>query len=716
MYILHPKNSINLKLKIMRSYYIFGVLIFLFMSSITKAENTEQNPFFMEWNTPHQTIPFELIKVEHYMPAIELGLKEAYAEVDAIINNPEEPTFENTILAMELSGKQLNKVTRVMFNLSGTMTSPELMACLREASPKLSEFSSYVSLNPKLFEKVKKLYNKRAELNLDPESLKLLEDSYLGFQRSGANLEGDDKIRYAEINAELSQLSLSFGDNVLNETNAYTLHITKEEDLAGLPPYVIEAADNLAKSNNKEGWVFSLQFPSFFPLLKYADNREIRKEIYYANATKANKDNEYNNQEVVKKITSLRLELANLLGFNSYADFVLDRRMAKSAETVNNFINELHLASKPKAIEDYEEVKAFAKKLGFEGELKNWDWSYYTEKLKEEKFGFKEDDIKPYFQLEKVTEGVFSLFNKLYGITFKANPEIQVYHEDVKVFEVYGADNSFLGVLYQDFHPRASKRAGAWSNDFRPQSNVNGEFITPQVYIVGNFTKPTETTPALITHNEVQTYLHEMGHALHGLFSNVTYESMAGTNVYWDFVELPSMVHENWAYEKEWLDTFVVHYKTGEKIPNELLGKLIEAKNFQSATGSERQLSLGMCDMAWHSITKPVTESVKDFESEAMSSTSLFPRIEETSTSTAFSHIFSGGYAAGYYSYKWGEVLDADAFAYFKEKGIFSKEVAGKFRKEVLSKGGTKHPMELYVNFRGQEPSIDGLLERSGLK
>ena len=700
----------------MKKNYILSIFILLFMTTITKAENTEQNPFLIEYDTPHQTIPFNLIKVEHYTPALDIALEEAYKEMNVIINNTEEPTFENTILAMEMGGELLNKVTRVMFNLSSTMASSELMACLRDASPKLSKFGSYISLNPELFAKVKILYNKRDELNLDSESLKLLEDSYLGFQRSGANLEGDDKIRYAEINAELSQLSLSFGDNLLNDVNAFEYHITKEEDLAGLPPFVVEAAASLAKSKEKEGWMFSLQFPSFYPLLKYADNREIRKEIYFANATRANKDNKNNNQEVVKKITTLRLERANLLGFKSYADYVLDRRMAKSAEIVNNFINELHIASRPKAQDDFEEVKAFARKLGFEGELRNWDWSYYSEKLKVEKFGFKEDDIKPYFQLEKVTKGVFSLFNTLYGITFKANPDIPVYHEDVKAFEVYDADDSFLGILYQDFHPRASKRGGAWSNDFRPQSNVNGKFITPQVYIVGNFTKPTETTPALITHNEVQTYLHEMGHALHGLFSNVTYSSMAGTSVYWDFVELPSNVHENWAYEKEWLDTFVVHYQTGEKIPDELLQKLIDAKNFQSASGSERQLSLGMCDMAWHSITEPVTESVKDFESKAMSPTSLFPRIEETSTSTAFGHLFNGGYAAGYYSYKWGEVLDADAFAYFKEKGIFSKEVAGKFREEVLSKGGTKHPMELYVNFRGQEPSIDGLLERSGLK
>lgn len=686
------------------------------MSSTTKAENTKQNPFLIEWNTPHGTIPFELIKVEHYIPAIDIALKEARAEVDAIINNPEEPSFENTILALELSGKLLSKVSSVMYNLSSTLTNPELQQTLREVSPKMSEFSSYVSLNEKLFEKIKLIYAKKDDLNLDPESLELLENAYLGFVRSGANLEGDDKIRYAKINAELSQLSLKFGDNVLNETNDYTLHLTKEEEVAGLPEYALEASSQLAKENDKEGWMFNLQFPSFYPLYKFADNRKVRETIYMAYNTRANKDNEYNNQEVIRKITSLRLERAKLLGFNSYADYVLDRRMAESAENVNNFLNELHLASRDKSLEDYEEVKAFAKKLGFEGELKNWDWTYYTEKLKVEKFGFKEDDVKPYFQLEKVTEGVFALFNKLYGITFKPSTEIQVYHEDVNAFEVYEEDGSFLGVLYQDFHPRASKRGGAWCSDFRAQSNVGGKMINPIVYIACNFTKPTKTTPALITHNEVQTYLHEMGHALHGLFSDVRYQSMAGTNVYWDFVELPSMLNENWAYEKDWLDMFVVHYETGEKIPEELLQKIIEAKNFQSAWNSERQLSLGMCDMAWHSITEPVTESVAAFETKAMSPFTVFPKIEGTLTSTSFSHLFSGGYAAGYYSYKWGEVLDADAFAYFKEKGIFSREVAGKFRECVLSKGGTKHPMKLYVDFRGQEPTIDGLLERSGLK
>ncbi len=681
-----------------------------------KTQNTEQNPLLTEWNTPHQTIPFNATKIEHFTPALDKALEIAYTEIDEIIENTDEPTFANTILAMEESGQRLYLVNSIMEALGSSLSSPKLMECLKDAAPKMAKFSSYISLNEKLFEKVKKLYEKRSQLNLDSESLKLLEDNYTGFVRSGANLKGKDKKRYEEITADLSELSLTFGDNVLNDTNAFSYHITNEKDLAGLPDYVIEAAADLAKSKSKDGWMFSLQFPSFYPVLVHADNRKIRKDLFFANATRANQDNQYNNQEIIRKITALRLELANLLGFATFADYVLDQRMAKSVKAVTDFIQNLHHASKPKANEEFETVKKYAQKLGFKEELKNWDLAYYSEKLKQEKFGFKEEELKPYFRLEKVTEGVFGLFNTLYGISFKPNYNIQVYHEEVKVYEVFDADESLLGILYQDFHPRESKRNGAWCGHFVPQSKLNGKVVHPHVYIVGNFTKPTKTKPALLTHREVQTYLHEMGHAMHELLSNTTYPSLAGTNVYWDFVELPSQIHENWSYEKEWLNTFATHYETGEKIPEHLIHKIIEAKNFQAASASERQLSLGMCDMAWHSITEPIKISIKDFEHEAMKDASFFPRIEETSTSTSFGHLFSGGYAAGYYSYKWAEVLDADAYAYFKEHGIFSKEVGMKFRNEILSKGGSKHPMELYINFRGKEPSIDALLERSGLK
>jgi peptidyl-dipeptidase Dcp len=682
----------------------------------TNVIGADKNPLLEKWDTPYQTPPFDLIKVEHIKPAIKIALKEAYAEVNAIIEDKAIPTFENTILALELTGKNLSKIAGVMYNLNSTVTSPELMKVMRDLSPKMSEFSSYVSLEARLFKKIKSIYEKRAQLNLDAESLKLLEDNYKGFVRSGANLKGDAKKRYAKISSELSQLTLQFGENVLNETNTYSLHITNKEDLKGLPKHVIDGASFLAKNHKKEGWMFNLQFPSFYPFIQYGENRELRKELYMAYNTIAFKNNEFNNETILKKIADLRLESAQLLGFKSYADYILDERMAESQEKVNIFLEKLHKASKSNAIKDFEKVKNFAKKSGFKGELKQWDWSYYTEKLKAKQFGFKEENVKPYFQLEKVQKGIFDLANTLYGIKFKMNSDIQVYHEDVSVYEVYDKDNSFLGVLYLDFFPRESKREGAWNSSFRSQSNVNNNMIRPLSTIVCNFTKPTENTPALLTFREVQTFLHEFGHALHGLFANTVYESMSGTSVYWDFVELPSQLMENFAFEKEWLDTFVEHYKTGEKIPTELVQKLISARNFLAGTASERQLSLGMCDMSWHSITKPVSKfSVKEIENKAMSATSLFPALKETSTSTGFRHIFAGGYAAGYYSYKWAEVLDADAFNYFKEKGIFNKNIATSFRENVLSKGGTEHPMKLYVKFRGQEPSIEGLLKRSGL-
>ncbi len=699
----------------MKAPKLLGLLILLIMTT-TNVIGADKNPLLEKWNTPHQTPPFDLIKTEHIKPAMEIALKKAYTEINAIIDSKEKPTFKNTIVALELAGKSLNKVAYVMYNLNSTDTNPELMEIMRELAPQLSKFQTYVSLHPKLFEKIKVIYAKKAQLKLDAESARLLEENYKGFIRSGANLKGDAKKRYAEISAELARLTLEFGENVLNETNAYSLHVTDKKDLSGLPEHVITGAAYLAKQNKKEGWMFNLQFPSFYPFLKFGDNRKLREELYMAYNTRAFKDNEYNNETILKKIADLRLESAKLLGFESYADYVLDERMAQSKEKVNNFLEELHQASRPFALKEYKEVLELAKKSGFKGELKQWDWSYYTEKLKAKKFGFKESDVKPYFQLEKVTKGIFDLANTLYGISFKVNRDIQVYNKEVKAYEVYDKDDSFLGVLYMDFFPRQSKRGGAWSSSFRSQSNVNGKMIRPFKTVVCNFTKPTEDMPSLLTFGEVTTYLHEFGHALHGLFANTTYSSMSGTSVYRDFVELPSQVMENYAYEKEWLDTFAEHYKTGEKIPVDLVQKIIDARNFLAGSFSERQLSLGMCDMAWHSITKPVSDkSVKDIETESMAATSVFPTIKETSTSTAFNHIFSGGYAAGYYSYKWAEVLDADAFYYFKENGIFNKKIASSFREHILSKGGTEHPMKLYVKFRGKEPSIDGLLKRSGL-
>lgn len=692
------------------------MILFSIASSQGASEGTESNPLLMKWNTPHETAPFNLIKTENFVPAIDVALAEARKDVDAIINNPEPATFQNTIEALEVSGEQLDRVTGVLFNLNSAETNKELQAVAREVSPKLSEFGNYVSLNEDLFKRVKAVYDKRESLDLTPEQAKLLENSYKGFVRRGANLQGEAKKRYAEITTELAQLSLKFGENVLEETNAFELLITDEKDLSGLPEAVREAAQQLAKSKGKEGWMFNLQYPSYLPFMKYADNRELREKMYRAYTSRAFKDNDYNNEEIIHKIVNLRLEKANLLGFKSHADYVLSERMAETPEKVNSFLEELHEASKPYAEKEFKEVTDFAKANGLKGDLQRWDWAYYSEKLKADKYGFDEEEVKPYFQLEKVREGVFELAHRLYGLNFKENKDIQVYHPDVTAYDVFNEDGSFLSVLYLDFFPREGKRGGAWMNDFRAQSNINGKMERPIITVVTNFTKPTETKPSLLTFDEVETFLHEFGHSLHGMLANTVYPSMSGTGVYRDFVELPSQIMENWATEKEWLDLFAVHYQTGEKIPAELVDKLIKARNFQSGYLSERQLSFGMDDMAWHSITKPVTEDVISFERRVMDKTELFPHVDGSCFNTAFSHIFAGGYAAGYYGYKWAEVLDADAFSMFKKNGIFDKATAESFRKNILEKGGTQHPMKLYKAFRGQEPTVDALLERSGLK
>ncbi|WP_027585157.1 M3 family metallopeptidase [Prolixibacter bellariivorans] len=692
------------------------MILFSIASSQGASEGTESNPLLMKWNTPHETAPFNSIKTEDFVPAIDVALTEARKDVDAIINNSDPATFQNTIEALEVSGEKLDRVAGVLFNLNSAETNKELQAVAREVSPKLSEFGNYVSLNEDLFKRVKAVYDKRESLDLTAEQAKLLENSYKGFVRRGANLQGEAKKRYAEITTELAQLSLKFGENVLEETNAFELLITDEKDLSGLPEAVREAAEQLAKSKGKEGWMFNLQYPSYLPFMKYADNRELREKMYKAYTSRAFKDNEYNNEETIHKIVNLRLEKANLLGFKSHADYVLSERMAETPEKVNSFLEELHEASKPYAEKEFKEVTDFAKAKGLKGDLQRWDWAYYSEKLKTEKFGFDEEEVKPYFQLEKVREGVFELAHRLYGLNFKENKDIQVYHPDVTAYDVFNEDGSFLSVLYLDFFPRDGKRGGAWMNDFRAQSNINGKMERPIITVVTNFTKPTETKPSLLTFDEVETFLHEFGHSLHGMLANTVYPSMSGTGVYRDFVELPSQIMENWATEKEWLDLFAVHYKTGEKIPAELVHKLIEARNFQSGYLSERQLSFGMDDMAWHSITKPVTDDVISFEQRVMSKMELFPHVEGSCFNTAFSHIFAGGYAAGYYGYKWAEVLDADAFSMFKKNGIFDRATAESFRKNILEKGGTKHPMELYKAFRGQEPTVEALLERSGLK
>ncbi len=700
----------------MQKLSIAGILILAGLITINmKNDNTGANPLLTEWKTKHETPPFNEIRNEHFLPAIDQLLADAKTEVDAIINNPETPTFNNTILALEESGKKLSRATTILFNLNSAETDEIIQTITREVSPKLSAYQNYVSLNEKLFQRVKTVNDRKAQYNLDAESLKLLDDSYKGFVRSGANLEGSAKERFAQINTELSELSLKFGENVLAETNAYQLLITDKNDLSGLPESEIEAAAQLAQSKKKEGWMFNLQGPGYIAFMKFAAKRKLREEMYKAYNSRAFHKNDHNNEEIIRKIVNLRLERAKLLGYQNHSAYVLEERMAENPGKVNAFLNQLHEASRPSALQDLADVTRYAKDHGFNDKLDRWDWSYWSEKLKNERYGFDEQEVKPYFKLENVITGIFDLANRLYGISFRHSPAIQVYHPDVKAYEVFDKNGTFLSILYLDFFPRDGKRGGAWMTEYRGQSNLTGKNVRPFVSIVTNFTKPTDTKPSLLTFYEVSTFLHEFGHGLHGMLANTVYEGLSGTAVYRDFVELPSQIMENWAIEKEFLDMFATHYQTGEKIPSELVQKLIKSKNFLAGTQSERQLSFGMNDMAWHSITQPFLGNVADFEKVALSATDIFPSLEGYCISTSFSHIFAGGYAAGYYGYKWAEVLDADAFSVFKNNGIFDRATADSFRKNILEKGGTAHPMVLYKAFRGQEPSITPLLEREGL-
>jgi len=674
------------------------------------------NPLLSAHNTLHNSVPFDLIKPEHFESAFETLLIEAREELKQIWENTDKPTFDNTLLALENSGAQLGHVAGILYNLNVAETGEAIQEATRNISPKLAEFSSDIVLNEKLFLRIKEVYENTDLSTLSTEDAKLLDKTYKDFLRNGANLDDEAKKRYRGITQELSQLTVDFGENVLAETNDYILHITKEEDLSGLTPDLIEQAKADAENRKLDGWVITLQFPSFGPFLKYANNRELRKEVSYAYGTRALKDNKYNNTGIIQKIVSLRLELANILGFDTYADFVLSNRMAETTERVYSFLDDLLKASMPAATKELEEMQAFAKKEGLSDNLQAWDWSYYSEKLKKEKYDIDDEATRPYFELNKVEQGVFELASTLYGISLKEVENVPVYHKDVKVFEVFDKKGDFLSLLYMDYFPRESKKGGAWMTEYQQQHiNNDGENIRPHVSLVFNFTKPTKTKPSLLTYTEVTTLLHEFGHGLHGMLSNCKYESLAGTNVYRDFVELPSQLLENWADQKEWLEQIARHYETGANIPDELVDKIIASKNFQTGYFSARQLSFGITDMKWHSLTDAFKGDVIAFEKEAMEPTQLLPKIEGTAMSPAFSHIFAGGYAAGYYSYKWAEVLDADAFAYFKEKGIFNSDVAASFADNVLSRGGTEHPMDLYVRFRGKEPSVDALLERSGL-
>lgn len=694
--------------------FMINISLLTAMAACTN-QTTNDNPLLNDFSGIYETPPFSKIKVEHYVPAVKAAIAEAKKEIDAITNNKETPTFENTVLALEESGQLLRRVLGIFYNLNEAETSPEMQAAAREISPLVTEHSNDISLNENLFKRIKEVYDNRDKLSLNDEQIMLLTKRYEGFVKNGANLAPELRERFREINKELSQLSLQYNENDLAETNDFILHITDSNQLSGLPESVIEAAAFEAKERKMEGWVFSLHLPSYYPFIQYADNRQLREQMYKAYASRCNHNNEHDNKKIVEDIVNKRLERSKMLGYNSYADYILEDRMAESATNVNSFLNEIFEASHPIAKKEKVEMEKFARSLGFEGELQRWDWLYYAEKMKMHLHNINDEMTKPYFELSKTQQGIFDLANKLYGLNFKYNPEIEVYHPDVKAYEVTDNDNRFMAVLYLDFHPRPSKGSGAWMTSFRKQSVRNGKDIRPLISLVCNFTKPTDSNPSLLTFSEVETFLHEFGHALHGMLSDVTYESLSGTSVYRDFVELPSQIMENWAIEKEWLDSFATHNKTGEKIPTELIEKLISADNFLTGYYNDRQLSFASLDMAWHSLTNPLNEDVESFNNKAMSKFELFPDVEGACMSTTFGHLFSGGYAAGYYGYKWAEVLDADAYSLFKQNGIFDKETAQRFRENILSKGGSEHPMQLYVKFKGEEPSIEAFLKRSGL-
>ena len=667
------------------------------------------------FNTKYNTAPFSQIKNEDYLPAFQEGIALAKAEIDAIVNNSENPTFENTIETLAFSGNTLDRISSIFFNLNSAETSDEMQKIAQEVSPLLSEFGNDVRLNAALFAKVKAVYEQKETLNLNPEQTTLLDKKYKSFSRNGANLSDDKKTILREIDKELSKLSLQFGENVLAETQAFQMHLTDEKDLAGLPEGTIEAARSLAKSIEKEGWIFTLDHPSYLPFVTYSDNRELRKKMAIAFGARAFQNNEYDNQEIVLKIAKLRFDRAQVLGYATHAHFVLEERMAENPEKVKTFSNDLLAKAKPAAQKEFAELTAFAKKLDGIDQLEKWDGAYYSEKLKQQLFNLDDETLKPYFQLEKVLDGAFTIAQKLYGITFEEIFDVDKYHEEVKTYEVKDEDNQLVAIFYADFFPRKGKRNGAWMTSYKSQYIKNGINERPHISNVCNFTKPTETKPSLLTFNEVTTLFHEFGHGLHGILANTTYPSLSGTSVYWDFVELPSQIMENWCYEAEALALFAYHYQTGEMIPLELVQKIKESASFQEGMATMRQLSFGLLDMGWHGQDPSNIKDIKTFETEQFSATQLYPEVKENAMSTAFSHIFQGGYSSGYYSYKWAEVLDADAFAYFQEKGIFNKEVATKFKENVLSKGGTEHPMLLYKRFRGQEPKPDALLKRAGL-
>ena len=677
------------------------------------------NPFLTaRYTTPYQTVPFNEIKEEHYKEAFLKGIEEQLTEIDSLLANKTTPTFENTIVALEKTGDVISRTSAVFFNLLHAETNDTLENLAQELSPILTEHSNKIYQNQALFERVKAVYAQKETLTLTAEQQQLLENTYQAFVRSGAELSEKDKQTYTELSTKLSQLTLTFSQYVLKETNAYSYVITDEKELDGLPDYAKEAAAEKAKAKNQEGWLIDLSMPSYLPIMQYATNRELRKKLYFAYNTKGNQGNEYDNKQTITDIVNTRLQLAQLMGYSNYATYKLVRTMAQDTSKVYALIDQLYTAYQPVASQEFDEIQAFARTFenNATGELMPWDWAYYAEKVKEQKYQVNDELLKPYFELEKVKQGVFGLATALFDLQFTKNTSIQVYHPDVDAYEVHDSKGNFIAILYTDFHPRESKKGGAWMTEFKEQWIENGENSRPHISIVMNFTPPTATSPSLLTFNELTTLLHEFGHALHGMLSNTTYASLSGTSVYRDFVELPSQLLENWATEKEFLDTFAFHYQTGEPIPSQLIEKIKKAEQFLVGYACLRQLSFCYLDMAWHTLSTPFSGDVKSFETDAWKKTLLFEPIAETCMSTQFNHIFSGGYAAGYYSYKWAEVLDADAYEVFKQQGIFNKKTATSFAENILSKGGSEHPMILYKRFRGQEPTIDALLKRNGIK
>ena len=672
------------------------------------------NPLLGKWNTRFSIVPFSEVKPEHFKPAIEHAIEVAREEIDAIVSDKAEPDFVNTIEALEKTGELLNRITPVLFNLNSADTTPELQVAAQEVSPLLTHFANDITLNTELFRKVRAVWDKRDALGLNAEEFILLDRKYKGFVRGGAALPDEDKAKFRTITVEMSALSLKFEENVLAETNDFELHLTSADEIAGLPDGVREAAASLAREKGKQGWLFTLHSPSYVPFMQYADRRDLREKMFRAYAVRAFRGNEHDNRAITVRLADLRTEVARLLGYRDYASYALEDRMASTPERVNSFLDDLLKASTPAGKHNLKEIEEFAVSLGFTGKVERWDWAYYSEKLRMRLYNIDDEALRPFMPLEKVKEAVLGLATTLYGLTFEENKEIPVYNAEVTAYEVHDGDKGIIAILMLDFHPRQGKGGGAWMTGFREQRKENNERVIPVISLVMNFTRPTPTRPSLLSHSEMNTLLHEFGHALHGMMSDCTYESLSGTNVKRDFVELPSQIMENWAWEKEWLDTWARHYQSGEKIPDDILIKLKESLTFNEGYACMRQLSFGLLDMAWHTLREPFEGDIVAFERSAMASTELLPSADGACMSVSFAHLFSGGYAAGYYGYKWAEVLDADAFSLFRERGIFDRGTALSFRHNILERGGSREPDELFKAFRGRQPSINALIERSG--